>query len=635
MDGPLIASAWLKPDYRASLEQAGARIRELTPDDRLPAALEGCSGLMLTGGVDVDPREYGEHDVHPTVEVDPVRDKFELALAREALARDLPVLAICRGTQVLNTAAGGTLVQDIPSAKPGSLNHSITQPKDVAVHNVSVVRGTCLWTLLESRLTPDGNVPVNSRHHQSVKAPGKGFVIAAVSPDGIVEAIEKPGAQFCVGVQWHPENFRSHGEFNTLFDGFVAAARARARDGGAQKTRTQDVNEIEEDFATLFEASTKAKRIESGKPIDGTIVAIGAEVAFVSVGAKGEATIALAELRDDDGALQFGVGDRIQATVVSTSGGITLSRKLQRGQATAQQLEDAFRSGLPVEGKVEKAVKGGYEVRIARQRAFCPFSQMDLMRQSDPTVHDGRVYAFKIIEYAEGGKKFVVSRRSILEEEQKTRAAEVRKQIAVGAVITGRVVSVRDFGAFVDLGGGVQGLLHVSEMGWSRVTDTSQVAAPGQEITVQVLRVDDANGQIALGLKQLTADPWSSVQTAFAVGQVVQGRITRIAEFGAFVELAPGVEGLAHISTFANAGRTGGLAKAVKPGTTAAFEIISIDPSKKRIGVAPVEGRAATFGAEAQEAADLTEYEARQAEAPAQSFGSLADKLRGALGPKK
>src|SRR4029434_4506311 len=124
-------------------------------------------------------------------------------------------------------------------------------------------------------------------------------------------------------------------------------------------------------------------------------------------------------------------GDRIQATVVSTAGGLTLSRKLVRGAATQRQLESAFRAGLPVEGKVEKAVKGGYEVRIARQRAFCPFSQMDLVRQSDPAVHDGRVYAFKIIEYGDGGKKFVVSRRSMLEEEQKAHAAEIRKQITV------------------------------------------------------------------------------------------------------------------------------------------------------------------------------------------------------------
>ena len=222
---PLVASAWLKPDYRASLEAAGARIRELTPDDPLPQALEGCSGLMLTGGVDVDPAEYGESDVHPTVELDPERDKYELALARLALSRDLPVLAICRGAQVLNTAAGGTLVQDIPSAFPGALNHQETDKKDEFVHDVTVAPGTCLWTLLAPQLRDEQSIPVNSRHHQSVASPAPGFIVSAVSPDGIVEAIEKPEAQFCVGVQWHPENFRRGGEFNTLFEGFVDAAR--------------------------------------------------------------------------------------------------------------------------------------------------------------------------------------------------------------------------------------------------------------------------------------------------------------------------------------------------------------------------------------------------------------------------
>ena len=140
------------------------------------------------------------------------------------------------------------------------------------------------------------------------------------------------------------------------------------------------MSEPEEDFAAMFEASTKAKRFERGQTIEGTIVAIGPEVAFVDVGGKGEATIEIAELKDDDGALEVAVGDRIQATVVSTVGGLTLSRKLVRGAATDRQLEDAFRSGLPVEGKVERAVKGGYEVRIARQRAFCPFSQIDIVR---------------------------------------------------------------------------------------------------------------------------------------------------------------------------------------------------------------------------------------------------------------
>ena len=320
-----------------------------------------------------------------------------------------------------------------------------------------------------------------------------------------------------------------------------------------------------EDFAAMFEASVQAKRIEKGQTIEGTIVAIGPEVAFVDVGSKGEATIEIGELKDAEGNLEVAVGDRIQAMVVSTVGGLTLSRKLARGAATQRQLEDAFHTGLPVEGKVEKAVKGGYEVRIARQRAFCPISQIDTLR-TDPSAHEGRVYQFRIIEYKEGGKNLVVSRRALLEEEQRASAAEVRRSIVAGAVMTGRVTSVREFGAFVDLGGGVQGLLHVSEMGWSRVSDTSQVVKPGEEITVKVLRVDDDKQKISLGLKQLTADPWSKVEATYEIGQVRTGRVTRVAEFGAFVELEPGIEGLAHASTFAPTGRSQGWSTLVAAG---------------------------------------------------------------------
>lgn len=345
----------------------------------------------------------------------------------------------------------------------------------------------------------------------------------------------------------------------------------------------------EEDFATLFAASEKTTRFQPGQSVEGVIVKIGADVAFVDVGGKGEATIALDELRDDDAALEVGVGDRIQATITSTSGGLTLSRRLQRNAASARQVEDAFRTGLPVEGKVEGQVKGGYEVRIARLRAFCPQSQIDIVRHVDPTVHVGRVYTFKIIEYAEGGRKFVVSHRAIQEAEQALKAADVRRAIAPGLVTTGRVVSVRDFGAFVDLGGGVQGLLHVSEIGWSRIGSAADVIQPGQDITVKVLRVDDANGQIALSTKQLSDDPWTSVTSRYEVGQVRTGRVTRVAEFGAFIELEPGIEALAHASTFAPTGRPGGWAKSVEAGQAVAVEILSVDTEKKRIGVAIVE----------------------------------------------
>ena len=397
------------------------------------------------------------------------------------------------------------------------------------------------------------------------------------------------------------------------------------------------VTEPTEDFAAMFEASTKAKRIERGQTIDGTIVAIGPEFAFVDVGSKGEAVIEIAELKDADGALEVAVGDRVQATGVSTVGGLTLSRKLVRGAATARQLEDAFRAGLPVEGKVEGEVKGGYEVRIAGQRGFCPVSQIDTLR-TDPASHIGRVYQFRIIEFKEGGKNLVVSRRALLEEEQRASAAEVRRSIVPGAVMTGRVASVRDFGAFVDLGGGVQGLLHVSEMGWSRVSDISQVVTPGETITVKVLRVDEATHKIALGLKQLTGDPWSTVGTTYAIGQVRTGRVTRVAEFGAFVELEPGVEGLAHVSTFAPTGRSQQWSASVTPGTTASFEILSIDLEKKRIGVALLPEGSARAGAaspSALEAEEMREYAEREEAAPTEGFGSLADKLRGALKPRE
>jgi small subunit ribosomal protein S1 len=386
------------------------------------------------------------------------------------------------------------------------------------------------------------------------------------------------------------------------------------------------VTESSEDFAAMFEASIKAKRFEAGQTLEGTIVAIGPEVAFVDVGGKGEATIEIDELKDEDGALEVAIGDRVQAMVLSTGGGLRLSRRLARGTVTDRQLEDAFRTGLPVEGKVEKEVKGGYEVRIARQRAFCPFSQIDIVR-SEPSAHIGRVYTFRIAEYKEGGRSIVVSRRALLEQEQRQSAAAVRAAIVPGAVISGRVASVRDFGAFVDLGGGVQGLLHVSEMSWSRTADPSSLLKTGDAITVTVLRADPVDPahpdkqKISLSLKQLEADPWLRAGGTYKVGQVLTARVTRVAEFGAFVELEPGIEALAHASTFATTGRADEWAKQVTPGASAAFEIVSIDLEKKRIGVALVP----------EHRQNAREYSERVDTAPPEGFGTLGDRLRGAF----
>jgi len=319
------------------------------------------------------------------------------------------------------------------------------------------------------------------------------------------------------------------------------------------------------------------------------------------------------------------VGDRINAMVVSTSGGIVLSRKGVRNTATLRELEDAFQAGLAVEGKVVQEVKGGYEVRIARERAFCPLSQIDIIRTTDPGVHVGKTYAFNIIEYKDGGKNVVVSRRKQLEQEQRVNAAAIRKSIVPGAVTTGRVVSVPDFGAFVDLGGGIQGLLHVSEMSWTRVSNPNEVVAVGDEITVRVLRVDEATERISLGLKQLQDDPWTTAAAKFPVGQVRTGRVARLADFGAFVELEPGFTGLL---PFAESGIDRGMdmRKAFPIGSDIEVAILEVDPEARRIRLSK------KAVAEQREKAELRDYETRQDTEPSASMGSIADKLRDALG---
>jgi putative glutamine amidotransferase len=212
-------------DYVKSIERAGAEPVELSNDDDPAAILNRVDGVLLTGGLDVDPGLYGEAP-HPKTEAAPDRDRFEVPLSRTAVAQGIPLLAICRGVQVLNVAAGGTLVQDIPSAIRSDLAHSIDRPKDQIAHEVRVTAGTRLAEALGPG-TPLDACSVNSRHHQSVGRVAPQFVVAAVSSDGVVEAIERPDAQFCVGVQWHPENFWRTGEFASLFAAFVDAARAR------------------------------------------------------------------------------------------------------------------------------------------------------------------------------------------------------------------------------------------------------------------------------------------------------------------------------------------------------------------------------------------------------------------------
>jgi len=212
-------------DYLESVTRAGGEPIVLSNDDDVAATLGRVDGILLTGGADVDPALYGQA-AHASTKIDAARDGFEIPLSREALARDVPVFAICRGVQVLNVAAGGTLVQDIPSELQTSINHSIQQPKHAPAHGVHVSAGTRLASTLGPS-APVDTCTVNSRHHQAVADVAPSFVVSAVSDDGIVEAIERPSSHFCVGVQWHPENFWQTGEFDGLFRAFVDAAREK------------------------------------------------------------------------------------------------------------------------------------------------------------------------------------------------------------------------------------------------------------------------------------------------------------------------------------------------------------------------------------------------------------------------
>lgn len=361
----------------------------------------------------------------------------------------------------------------------------------------------------------------------------------------------------------------------------------------------EDENDVvrspeEEDFARLLEQSDEPRAFHAGETVAGTIVALGKDVAFIDVGGKGEATIDLVELADEDGNVAATVGDPLQAVVVSTAGGVKLSYKLARGAASRQALDDAFQAGLPVEGRVESAIKGGFTVSVGGERGFCPISQIDTAYTSDPEVHEGQVYTFRITELdGERGRNLVLSRRALLEEEERERADEIRGTIVPGVDLPGRVVSVQSYGAFVDLGGGIQGLLHVSEMGWSRVSTPAEVVQPGDEVTVRVLRVDEDGEKISLGIKQLQPDPWSTVADTYMAGQVQIGPVTRLADFGAFIELAPGIDALAHVSTFPPTGRREGWKDAVKVGDVVGVEILTVDAERRRIGVAVVDPEAA------------------------------------------
>ncbi|HSP78759.1 MAG TPA: S1 RNA-binding domain-containing protein, partial [Myxococcaceae bacterium] len=318
-----------------------------------------------------------------------------------------------------------------------------------------------------------------------------------------------------------------------------------------------------ESFEEMFEAQQKEggtpgrRVVRVGEKVSGTIFQLGADTAFVSLSnAKSEAMIDLRELKDDEGVLRYGVGDTLEAHVIETGArGIVLSRALAKGTANMAMLAEARASGMPVEGLVLGVNKGGVEVAIGDVRAFCPISQLDLRFVEKPEQFVGEKLKFRVTEVRE--RNVVLSRRSLLEEEQRELAAKTRETLAEGKVVKGRITSVRDFGAFVDLGG-VEGMIPVSELSYQRVAHPSEVVKQGDEVEVEVLRIEPAQPnspdkskqkeRIALSLRARQEDPFKAAIAELKEGDRLQGKVVRLQPFGAFVELRPGVDGLVHVS---------------------------------------------------------------------------------------
>lgn len=355
-------------------------------------------------------------------------------------------------------------------------------------------------------------------------------------------------------------------------------------------------------FAEMFDAQVKEgggparKMPRVGEKVKAKIFQLGAETVFCTIG-KHEAMIDLDELKDDEGILRFGVGDEIEAHVMETGAkGIVLSRKLSKGAASMSLLAEARHSGMPVEGLVLGVNKGGLEVAVGEARAFCPMSQVDVrpMGKLDELV--GQRLTFRVTEVKE--RKVVLSRRAILEEENKAKAAELRKSLAVGKVLKGSIVNVQAFGAFVELGG-LEGLIPVSEMSHVRVGHPSDVVKVGDEVEVEIIRLEDAEpnspdkakrkDRITLSMRKLMEDPFTKALEAIKDGMVLKGKVVRLQPFGAFVELQPAVDGLIHISAMSER-RIAHPRDVLKVGDEIEVKVEKIDPAEKRIGLRLVKG---------------------------------------------
>jgi len=339
-------------------------------------------------------------------------------------------------------------------------------------------------------------------------------------------------------------------------------------------------------FAQLLEESyTKPASLDPGQKVQATVVRISKEWVFIDLGGKSEGYFALSEVLSPDGQPLLKEGDTITAYFLGAGkGGMQFTTRLGKGSEANAHLAQAYGGGIPVEGLVEKEVKGGYEIKIAGSRAFCPFSQIGLTRV-EPSEVIGSHRAFRIIEFGESGRNIIVSHRAILEEERRLNFQRLRETLVEGEVVSGTVTSIRNFGAFVDIGG-LEGLLPVSEIGWGHVEDINERLRVGQHLDVVVMKLDWEHERFSFSLKNALADPWTLVTVKYPEGSVHQARIVRLTNFGAFATLEEGVDGLLHISALGRGRRINHPREVVQVGQEVEVRVEAVNLEERRISLA-------------------------------------------------
>jgi small subunit ribosomal protein S1 len=347
----------------------------------------------------------------------------------------------------------------------------------------------------------------------------------------------------------------------------------------------------EESFAKLLDSYDVGMNdeIQVGDKIKGEIIEIGMDSVFINTGTKIDGVVEKNELCNEDGEFPFEKGDKLDLYVVfSSESEIKLSKALS-GDSGGQALYDAYKNQIPVDGKVTETCKGGFRVEVMKKLAFCPLSQMDIRFVTKPEEFTGNTYQFMITRIEEKGRNIVVSRRNFLEMDLKEARDQFIKELTVDAVLEGQIIKLMDFGVFVELFPGIEGMIHISELSWTRIDHPKEVVKEGDSVKVKVISIEEQEStnklKIGLSLKQEAGDPWDTVTDKFKIGDMIKGRVTRCLDFGAFVEIAPGIEGLVHVSEMSYTKRVHRAQDEVNSGDTVSVMIKEIDFEKKRISL--------------------------------------------------